>query len=259
MESSPYHLESGVPPSAILVFNVLTGENYHTWSKSMMMALKAKNKIGFVNGSIVRPASTIRVSCGQDVTICLLGSHNDINVLGRSSVFAPLAEGRAPPCNYLINGHGYTMGYYLTDGIYPSWATLVKTIPAPQGRKKQFFAAIQESPRKDVERAFGVLQGRFAIVRGPATYFDREVRKEIMYACIILHNMIVEDERHLYLGAFQFVYKQMDGTSHEPISRDHIPEFTEFIQQHHHFRDTKTHSQLQNDLIEHMWSLHGQN
>ncbi|KAF8409789.1 hypothetical protein HHK36_005868 [Tetracentron sinense] len=58
MESSPYHLQSGDSPGAILVSNVLTEENYHTWSRSMMMALKAKKKIGFVNGSIVRPAAT---------------------------------------------------------------------------------------------------------------------------------------------------------------------------------------------------------
>ncbi|XP_042959567.1 uncharacterized protein LOC122294710 [Carya illinoinensis] len=131
----------------------------------------------------------------------LPGSHNDINVLDRSSVFAALAESRAPPCNYTINGHEYTMGYYLADGIYLSWATLVKTIPAPHGKKKKHFTACQESARKDVERAFGILQFRFAIVHEPARYFHPEVLNDIMYACIILHNMIVEDERHLYLGA----------------------------------------------------------
>lgn len=62
------------------------------------------------------------------------------------------------------------MGYYLADGIYPEWSTLVKTIPAPRGNKNKYFAQQQERVRKDVERAFGVLQARFAIVRGPARF-----------------------------------------------------------------------------------------
>ncbi|XP_042410171.1 uncharacterized protein LOC121999575 [Zingiber officinale] len=79
----------------------------------------------------------------------LPGSHNDINVLERSNIFTKLAEGHAPKVNYSINGHDYTMGYYLVDGIYPSWSTFVKTIPTPQGRKRKLFASAEESARKD--------------------------------------------------------------------------------------------------------------
>ena len=46
-----------------------------------------------------------------------------------------------------------------------------------------------------MERTFGILQARFIIVRGPARGWDMEDIKYIMMTCIILHNMIVEDER----------------------------------------------------------------
>ena len=89
-------------------------------------------------------------------------------MLERFHVFNELAKGCASTVHYSINGHDYTMRYYLTDGIYPKWATFVKTIPAPQGQKYKLFAAAQEACRKDVKRAFEVLQAHFAIVRGPA-------------------------------------------------------------------------------------------
>ena len=85
-------------------------------------------------------------------------------------VFDELLEGRAPKINYTMNGTNYTLGYYLTYGIYPEWATFVKTIPRPQGEKQKLFAQYQEGQRKDVERAFGVLQARFVIIHGPARF-----------------------------------------------------------------------------------------
>ncbi|KAF8402358.1 hypothetical protein HHK36_013312 [Tetracentron sinense] len=121
-------------------------------------------------------------------------SHNDLNLLDRSHLFSELAKGRAPLANYTINCYQYTMGYYLTDGIYPQWATLVQTISQPQGLKRQLFATIQEAYRKDVERAFGVLQAYFAIVHGLARFRSHEDLGYIMKMCIILYKMIIEDE-----------------------------------------------------------------
>ncbi|RWR92309.1 putative nuclease HARBI1 [Cinnamomum micranthum f. kanehirae] len=151
----------------------------------------------------------------------LPGSHNDINVLDRYPIF--LAEGRTPSVNYLINGHEYTTGYYLADNIYPSWATFVKTIPCPNGLKATNFAAAQESARKDVERAFGVLQACFAIVCGPIRFWDRQTLQYIMKACIIMHNMIIEDERDQSLPPN---YDAREGEYNDlPMSRDHTVEF----------------------------------
>jgi hypothetical protein len=125
---------------------------------------------------------------------------NDINVLNRSPVFAALAKGRTAPVNYTINGHEYTIGYYLVDGIYFNWSTFVKTIPRPLGAKRKYFASKQEFAKKNVERAFGVLQSRFAIIRGPVRYWDEKTFANIMKACIIMHNMIIEDEGAMNLG-----------------------------------------------------------
>ena len=77
------------------------------------------------------------------------------------------------------------MGYYLADGIYPRWAMIVKTISQPQDAKRQLFARMQEACRKDVKRAFGVLQARFNIVRVPARGWSDEDLYYIMKTSII--------------------------------------------------------------------------
>ncbi|XP_050253758.1 uncharacterized protein LOC126699825 [Quercus robur] len=186
----------------------------------------------------------------------LPGSNNDINVLERSHVFFELAQGRAPAVNYSVNGHDYTMGYYHADGIYPQWSTFVKTIPRPLGAERKLFAKAQEAYRKAVERAFGVLQARFAIVRGFARFFYHETLQDIMKACIILHNMIIEDERD-ETEAVDLDYEHIDEISCT-MSREPTNEFTKFIQVHQCIRDREVHSQLQMNLVEHLWQLQGE-
>lgn len=67
--------------------------------------------------------------------------------------------------DYKVNGHDYGQGYYLADGFDPSRSTFVKKISNLPGKKHKHFAKMQEATMKDIERALGVLQARFAIVQ----------------------------------------------------------------------------------------------
>ena len=79
-------------------------------------------------------------------------------MLNQSPVFNDILQCRALPVQFTINGTSYNMGYYLADGVYSYWPTIVKTIPMPQGPRRKLFANCREAARKDVECAFGVLK-----------------------------------------------------------------------------------------------------
>lgn len=53
--SSPYYLHYSHSIGAPLVSQILTNKNYISWSRAMIIALSTKNKIDFVNGSILKP------------------------------------------------------------------------------------------------------------------------------------------------------------------------------------------------------------
>uniref|UniRef100_A0A0D3CY82 DDE Tnp4 domain-containing protein n=1 Tax=Brassica oleracea var. oleracea TaxID=109376 RepID=A0A0D3CY82_BRAOL len=115
------------------------------------------------------------------------GTMNNLNILDRSPVFDEIINGNAPEVNFHVNGREYHLAYYLADGP-----------------KHCLFAKHQEAVRKDVERAFGVLQARFAVVRNSSNLWYKNKIGNIMRACIILHNMIIEDERDSYINASEF-------------------------------------------------------
>ncbi|XP_071699517.1 uncharacterized protein [Rutidosis leptorrhynchoides] len=123
----------------------------------------------------------------------MAGENNDINVLNNSLLFNTIKDGTAPPSPFDVNGHHYERGYYLGDGIYSDWAMLVKAPHNPTDELHKKFKRFQESARKDIERAFEVLQGRFAMLITPARSIDFKKFRRHMYACIVLHNMIQEN------------------------------------------------------------------
>ncbi|XP_020268193.1 uncharacterized protein LOC109843648 [Asparagus officinalis] len=197
------------------------------------------------------------------------GTLNDINVLERSPVFDDIEAGEAPHVNFTVNGHQYNLAYYLADGIYPKWLVFVQSFQYPQGEKAKLFVKQQESCRKDVERAFGVLQARFAIIRQPARMWDLNVLSKIMRARIILHDMIVEDERDTYSRNWENVDFEPSSIASSSSSFDYqtqtLPQFEVHVQgrsesdihTRSELRDRAKHLQLKEDLVEHIWQKFG--
>ncbi|XP_057444961.1 uncharacterized protein LOC130737220 [Lotus japonicus] len=187
------------------------------------------------------------------------GTLNDINVLDRSPVFDELEQGNAPRVNFIVNQRPYNMAYYLADGIYPSYPTFVKSIRLPQSEPDKCFAKHQEGYRKDIERAFGVLQARFQIIREPARLWDINDLGIIMRSCIILHNMIVEDERDSYAQRWtDFEQAEGSGSSTpQPYSTEVLPAFADHVRARSELRDPNVHHQLQADLVKHIWTKFG--
>ena len=142
------------------------------------------------------------------------------------------------------------MGYYLANGIYPKWSTIVQTIREPRGPKKQLFARKQEACRKDVERACRVLQSRFAIVAGPARLWNKRILHDIMTSCIIMHNMIIEDERDVNAPIEEQF--EVPNPEVEMVGNDNT-RFQEFLARHRKIKDKDAHIELRDALIEHLW------
>ena len=89
------------------------------------------------------------------------GTLNDINVLNCSPILVKVVCGEFAVPPYVLNRTQRTNAYFLAGGIYPQLSCLVKTIAQPCTASQQYFAKRQEGARKDVERAFALLQRRF--------------------------------------------------------------------------------------------------
>ncbi|XP_047979395.1 uncharacterized protein LOC125221317 [Salvia hispanica] len=180
-------------------------------------------------------------------------SNNDIKVLNPSTLFADQCRGRGPTIQFTANGRTHHMGYYLADVIYPRWHVVLKT-SCPIGERRVLFAAKQESARKDMERAFGVLLSRWAIVKGPARFWYKEVITDVMYACIIMHNMIVEQERGYVTNWVDDEAGSSSSTTTSPVTRGLPTGFGAVLERQASMRNQQDHTQLMTDMIEEVWN-----
>jgi hypothetical protein len=77
-----------------------------------------------------------------------------------------------------------------------------------------------------------------------------------MTACVIIHNMIIDNERD---EDVDFDYDQEDSEvlRKEEYQRRNKPVLEKFLKIHKEIEDRRVHKQLRDDLVEHLWALHG--
>lgn len=94
--SNPFFLHHGDSPGSVLVSQPLIGDNYHTWSQSMVMALTAKNKVAFVDCTLLKPTNSsdslnqVWCRCNNMVwpqnTICTKNNNNNNQHMRKSNI-----------------------------------------------------------------------------------------------------------------------------------------------------------------------------
>ncbi|XP_026411175.1 uncharacterized protein LOC113306457 [Papaver somniferum] len=216
---------------------------------------------GQYKGHYAKPTVILEDAASYDCWIWhaffgLPGSQNDINVLHKSLLFEDLKYGISPQVNFTINGNHYTHGYYLADGIYPKWSNLVQCYRQPPSgemvRSYSCFNSRQMNLIKDVERAFGILNRKFAIICGP--YRDlsaREMHKTTL-TCIIMHNMVIQETRRNK----NWTNHQDEDLRPEVIPARGLPARNS-AQMTSHFEKKTLYNRLREDLRANMWAEFG--
>ena len=123
------------------------------------------------------------------------GTSNDKTMVNFSPLFQSILNGQ-----YDITVNEYkvtpaspprTLAYLLADGIFPHWAFFLLPIHQTEVENEKKYSKRQEGRRKDIERAFGVLQARFRILRLENYRWDREEVVAISNTCVVLHNLLI--------------------------------------------------------------------
>ncbi|KAG7545539.1 Reverse transcriptase RNA-dependent DNA polymerase [Arabidopsis suecica] len=94
---NPYFLHHSDHAGLVLVSDRLaTGADFHSWRRSIRMALNVRNKLGFIDGTILKPSETHSdfgswSRCNDMVATWIMNSVS--KKIGQSLLFIPTAEG----------------------------------------------------------------------------------------------------------------------------------------------------------------------
>lgn len=86
----------------------------------------------------------------------------------------------------------YRGPWLIVDNGYLNWPTTVPPIKQSCSRNEIRFSQWLESIRKDVECTFGILKGRFRILKTGICLNGQEAANKVFLTCCALHNWLLE-------------------------------------------------------------------
>lgn len=235
----------GKEKSLTIVLEAVTSKNLHIWH-AFVHNPGTLHDINVLNWSTIFD-NYIKSKALSTYHICLIDSH------------ASHLSGVEPHVYFTVNGHKYNQPYYLADETYPIWPVLIKTFQHAQDDMGKHFSMLQEAAQKDIKQAFGVLQLQWAILAMSCWVWDLTEVKWLMTACIILHNMIVEEQHPLdpnLNNVTTIVTPTVQDNHHDPAIHN---TFHTIHQNHINLHQEVIHHQLTKDLKIYNWMQHGAN
>ena len=157
------------------------------------------------------------------------GSLNDKTILSLSPLLNNIVNGKFSALEagfipFTIGGEQFNQIWFLCDSACPDYSRCVTKILKPLTEPEKKFTAWQEASRKDIERAFGVLQCKFQYVACPIHDMHLGAISVKTATCIILHNMRVSDR---VMGDVRSRYNPSEGTAKFEVDMEAPPNLNE--------------------------------
>ncbi|XP_071739353.1 uncharacterized protein [Rutidosis leptorrhynchoides] len=186
------------------------------------------------------------VSSEDDVNSCRESLHNFTMCIIDLYAIVYLGVPTLHDIQSMLEGHEMIHGFPSIMGNIDSF---VKEFSSAVDEKRSYFTRKQVAARKDVERTFGILQGRWYILQQPAKAYEVNQMRQLMYTCIILHNIIFEDNGY-NLSENDWVYEPVLNLQCTWIERCGTrPGRTGEL------RYREMYESLRSNLVEHLWSI----
>ncbi len=172
----------------------------HTYWKNCPKAWQGSYK-----GKENKPSIVLEAICDYHlwfwhVSYGYAGTLNDKSIFAMSPLLRAIVSGEfeqvekaSKTVPYKVHKEEFNQLFFLCDGIYPSYSRFIKGYKEPTTELEKSFTEWQESARKDIERAFGVLQAKFQWIARPIHLHKLNDISNRVGTCLILHNMCVSD------------------------------------------------------------------